>query len=407
MDLTKLNNKKILITNHNLINFAGSELTTYYLAKEFIKLGNLVSVATFNYDYPIKKLFEENNITVYNLLKDFIPSECYDLIWAHHTPVLSNCLFEKNISSKRIIFSSLSPYEPLEAPPVYTNLLSLCLANSYETRDKLITEGIDKENIYVFNNSVDDSFLTGFSHIKECKLNKLCIISNHVPKELRIVEILLKEHGIGCDIFGIYDKAQFINEKLLANYDAIISIGRSVQYGLSLGIPVYCYDRFGGPGWINTDNIEHAEYFNFSGRCCNRQADGNTIYNEILSGFEFAFSQRNSLFEHALERYSLKSNISNSLDLILEKPFSKLLVFEHFYMLKRTNGVYGQRLESELSKSTLLITKENEIKALNNTLSEIYSSRGWRLLNHYYKCKKSFVTVLKNIFSLGTVDRFV
>ena len=35
---------------------------------------------------------------------------------------------------------------------------------------------------------------------------------------------------------------------------------------MSMGLPLYCYDHFGGPGYININNIEHNTYFNFSGR---------------------------------------------------------------------------------------------------------------------------------------------
>lgn len=400
MDLTKFKNKKVLITNHNLVNFAGSELTTFYLAKVFLTYGANVAIATFCYDNPIKQIFEAENIQVYNLLEDTIPEKCYDLIWAHHSPALSDCIFEKNISAKKIIFSSLSPFEPLEAPPVYANLLSLCLANSCETRDKLIEEGINKEKIYVFNNSVDSSYLKSFLPNKKSGLKKICVISNHVPKELRDLEVLLTKSNITCDIYGIFDKPKLIDAKLLVQYDAIISIGRSVQYGLATGIPVYCYDRFGGPGWINSNNIKASEYYNFSGRCSNRQLDAEAIYSELIDGYHAAYEDRNLLHKYAEENYSIDCNISKCLDLILKKPFNILLIFENFYMTRRINEYYEQKLEVEISKNTLLNAKDEEIRSLTTTLSEIYSSRGWRLLNQYYKFKKTLRLSLSTIFAI-------
>jgi hypothetical protein len=62
------------------------------------------------------------------------------------------------------------------------------------------------------------------------------------------------------------EKPAITSAELLDHYDCVISIGKTVQYCLVQGIPVFLYDRFGGPGYLNESNYELAEYYNFSGR---------------------------------------------------------------------------------------------------------------------------------------------
>lgn len=61
-----------------------------------------------------------------------------------------------------------------------------------------------------------------------------------------------------------------------------------------MGIPVYCYDRFGGCGWITSTNIEEASKFNFSGRCTNRKLTVNEIVEEIKENYNIAKSNIDS-----------------------------------------------------------------------------------------------------------------
>lgn len=391
MDNPNLIGKKVLITNHFIVNFTGSELATFDIALEFKKLGCEVTIATFSYDSPLKELFENENIKVVNILKSNLDNTEYDIIWSHHSPVLSHCIFESNVTAKKVIFSSLSPYEPLEAPPVYINELSLCLANSFETRDQLINEGVVKDKIHVLNNSVDDSFFDKYVENRSKQLNRVCIISNHVPEEIKELSKLFTEVGIDCDIFGIQHRFEHITPDKLENYDVIITIGRSVQYGLAMGIPVYCYDRFGGPGYITTDNIDSAEYFNFAGRCTNRALKENEIFDEITVNYSSVFDQRFELHLKSKDRYKLKNNILKILSFASTGTIDLTLIKKKFFINKRINKYYEQELQIEEIKSNNLQQKQKEILDLNNELKSIYGSRGWKMLNIYYRIKHNIL----------------
>jgi hypothetical protein len=388
LDFPKLN---ILITNHHLVNFSGSELTTFYMAKEFLNLGCSVTIATFYFDYPIRKIFDEQNIKVVNVLDDKLKQKKFDLIWSHHSPVLTNCIFENNITAETIIFSSLSPFEPLEAPPVFANMLSLCLANSMETRDKLINEGVEEPKIFVLNNSVSKDFFHEFDKNKICDLKRICIISNHTVNEIDDLVLALEERDVKCDIFGINHKFELITPQILQNYDAVITIGRTVQYGLAMGIPVYCYDRFGGPGWITSDNLNSAGYFNFSGRCTNRKLTAKEIINEIMSDHKNVFQQRLDMHHKAKDKFSLEKNILEVINNATKQTTDLNHIKKLFYMSKRINEYYESEIKIELSKNNQILGLSDQILKLSDQLKTIYNSRGWKFLNFYYKIKEKFL----------------
>lgn len=387
MDNRDLRGIKVLTTNHYLTNFSGSELATFYISKELKELGCEVTVAALSCGSPLRELFEAEGINIVNLLKEKLTCKNFDLIWAHHTPVLQNCLFESNITAKTIIFSSMSPFEPLEAPPVYANMLSLCLANSFETKDKLVEEGVYHNKIHIFNNSVDDFFFTNFIKLENKKLKKLCIISNHVPSELIELTHILKENNVDYDIYGMGHKFEHITPVLLKNYDAIITIGRSVQYGLAMGIPVYCYDRFGGPGYINSNNINISEYYNFSGRCCNRKLSAEEIYKELVSKYRAALLECEKLHLLAFERYSLRNNILCALDKAFKKPVNLDIIKKHYNMNKRIYEYYEKELRNDEIKDNIINQITLEKTHLYAQLESIYNSKGWKLLSSYYKLK--------------------
>jgi len=73
----------------------------------------------------------------------------------------------------------------------------------------------------------------------------------------------------------------YIEDKVLENYDLVITIGKTVNYCLALGVPVYCYDWFGGSGYLNPGNFAINKRHNFSGRDSFRKLSGEAIFREI------------------------------------------------------------------------------------------------------------------------------
>lgn len=127
---------------------------------------------------------------------------------------------------------------------------------------------------------------------------------------------------------GINYDFRRIEPKDLRNCDAVITIGKTVQYALAMKRPVYCYDRFGGPGWLDHRNVELAAHYNFSGRCCSRRIAADEIVSEIVQGYSSARMDTDRLFSILGEDYLLNQKLDKVLEKVERLPrreFSEIL----------------------------------------------------------------------------------
>lgn len=125
---------------------------------------------------------------------------------------------------------------------------------------------------------------------------------------------ILKKLGIRVRYFGFKGVQKRLFPVDIQQVDAVITIGKTVQYAIKVGVPVYCYDHFGGPGWINSENFERAEMFNFSGRCCNLKKTPMVISDEIISGHRKAACDIMTIRDNIKEKYSLEKFITRIID---------------------------------------------------------------------------------------------
>ncbi len=369
--------KSILLTTHSLVDFAGAELNILSIAKQLIDLNYQVEIATFQYSYPIKKDFEESNLNVKNVLIENLELNHYDLIWSQHAPVLEKLLFEKKITADKIVYSSLSPFEPMEAPPIFIDKLTLCLANSEETKEQLIKDGVDDSNVMVFPNFASKEF---YEHrvIRSSSCKKICVVSNHIPDEvLTSVEKLL-DLGFAVDIYGLGHKQVKVTPTVLSNYDAVITIGKTVQYSMIMGIPVFCYDIHGGPGWLNEENYNLAKYYNFSGRGFNNKFTSDEIVHKMLANYQNLLLDVDIIKHKAREEFDLLKNLNNILEMLANYPKINLKKFTSYDgLLTKHNQKFIREYEynnyrkvqvSELEKS--LVKVNHELKQIKLSYSE-------------------------------------
>ena len=369
--------KKILITNNFLREFSGSEIATLDIAKEFLATGYMVCIGTFIFHDPLKSEFDKLNVRMIDL--NTASAEHFDLIWAHHFTTLDACLIDIGITADKIIFSSLSPYESLESPPLSTEQVDLFLANSIETKDVLTDMGVDSAAIEILPNPVSNDFFTLTTN-RDVSLQKIAIVSNHIPLEIKNTLPLLDNKGIEVKIFGIEGEFKLITPDILTEFDAVITIGRTVQYCLAMGIPVYCYDRFGGPGWITKSNIQKASEYNFSGRCTNRRLSSDDIVKEIIQPFSIIQSEKDFYHQFALENYSLSRLVAIFVDKVSTSATNIYSHKKDLYknILKRQRVHLNKNPRLELFAQLFLdhgnsFTEENSIKlpvAQNSEIQE-------------------------------------
>jgi len=117
-------------------------------------------------------------------------------------------------------------------------------------------------------------------------LRRIAVISNHVPAELREAAHALEGDGIRVDIIGSGDAPRLVTPALVDAYDCVVSIGHTAQKAMARQRPFYCYDHFGGPGYITPLNVEGERTICFSGRSARQTKRGGAIAEELKRQFD-------------------------------------------------------------------------------------------------------------------------
>ncbi len=266
----------------------------------------------------------ERGIKIYRV--DELPTDDeYDIIWAHHFPILPY-LIERGLKYKLLVNSCMSEFLSLERPLFFKENIDLILVLTDNLKlDLQKNYGFSDSLIMTLPNTAPDEF---FAANKKLPLRpkKVAVVSNHPPTELQNLEY---------DYYGAWcNNSVNITPELLTEYDVIVSIGKTVQYALAMGIPVYNYDHFGGSGYITPGNIEIEEAHNFSGRSFHTKKTAKQIQSEIILGYSEARKAAKKLKQIALSRYKLSvrlTEILETLNNLAPKPNVKITSENRLY----------------------------------------------------------------------------
>ena len=231
---------------------------------------------------------------------------------------------------------------------------------------------------------------------------------------------IAESNSIVVDIYGIGNIVKYVDDKLLSDYDVIISIGKTIYYSLAMGKLSYCYDRFGGYGFVTKENIDKCFKKNFSGRDFGKKMNGEEIYKDIISNYKNANKELKKVKEFAGKKFDFEKNIRDVLKLlnnnnivncddIIEK-FPMLITKSKLYvesMNCKNNIIRNNREEfyREYENMKIKMIKANKrIQETSKEIESIYSSTSWKvsypirliknviykslrkLKNNYYKC---------------------
>lgn len=415
---------KILLASSRLDLFAGSEINILELAKAFLSMGMTVDICACTFGAPL--LDELKKLQVGLILADDLEENSqYDLVWIQHWPVYNYLVLSKKVIAQRLIFSSLAAIEPVECVPIAYGPIDCLIVNSIENK-KWVDENVPEyENIVrVMTNAAPEQFFQNKPSAYRGRPRKVAVISNHVPTDLRLaIDILRTDFDIKVDIFGqghvsSHAAPQLITPQLLEQYDAVVSIGKTVQYSLVMGIPVYCYDHYGGPGWLNSENFDEALNYNFSGRC-SKIKSVQSIAQDIASGIDYP----EKIFDMARDKFSLRKNLGLLLGDLFTQNFSRsnivlsanstvrivtrqnLAITRHFNVAQLCSSLEKQKnennehiiyLDSELLSHVNRISiqevqiesQASQIEFYNQALYQLTHSKSWRLMAPLRYCAR-------------------
>lgn len=310
--------RSLLIATNHLQHIAGSEVVALELAQHFQALGCKVTTFANWVGRPMSALIE--SVTGASPITDpvHIRPFTYDMVYAQHQ-VLG--LFDYSPSDRdqpdtRIIIGRLARRVFLESGAwLHDRLLAdHVLANSALTAEHLVAMGHDGP-ITSFLNAAPAGFFRPFT-AKPPSPRRALVVTNHADPALMEAIGLLRQNMSVHHVGHGGDEVTLITPQMIASADVVISIGKTVPYALVSRVPVYVYDHFGGPGYLDRINVDMAARFNFTGRCCERRLSGAQIAAEIINNYAKGVAFARDMPQAWIDRYSLP----HYLDLLLEPP---------------------------------------------------------------------------------------
>lgn len=306
---------KILISNHHLSGFTGSEIFTLTLAKSLKNNGNDVTVYS-KYIGEISSDFKKLNIRVVDNL-EVIKNDKFDIAHVHHNITLIE--IRNTFPDIPIVFLSQGILPFLENPPVFDLGVSKYLAISEEIKENLINNDISEDSIETIGNLVE---LEKFNSIKEIEVhpkNALVISSRIDEKKEQIIKKACRQLDINVRFVGgrFGEVRQNILSNLINQSDIIFSLGRGAIEGMMAGRCVIIYDYLGGDGIVTVKSFEEIKKNNFSGRRYGLEYNVDDLVNEIK---KYDKNEVDQVKEIAVHEFS-----SSNVVLRIEKIYNEVL----------------------------------------------------------------------------------
>lgn len=325
--------RRLLLCQIRFVDIAGSEMVVLELIESFIERGWRVDLFTTVFGGPMAaevsghlasgrlQVLLHDSVAEADAVADPVPgprAEHYDLIWVNHSLIPRSILapLQTGPIMTPIVWHHMSSVLPVEMPLLYdveNALSSVITCVSPLARDRIADYGFSTHRLELFDNPAPDRFVEFEGRGAAASLSSLLIVSNHPPRELLEATRLLSARGIRVALAGAGGEYSRLTPAAIDAVDAVVTIGKTTQYALVMGVPVYSYDHVGGGGWITEENCEREHYANFSGRVDERMLTAEQIVDEIVAGYErardFALAHRAA----AAQRWSLTRQLDELL----------------------------------------------------------------------------------------------
>lgn len=309
---------KVAIITNNFSSFGGSEIVALEVANYFAEKGNEVVIRSELYS----EIFSPYLHPGVRLSRNRVDISKYDVVWSQHGHFSFNTKNLEDIKEWKGVFisSHLASSTPAESYhyPFSAKYAGGLIFNSRAGKENLLKRYTPNGVACNFKNAAPKKFHV-INPKRSKNLKELLIVSNHLPSEVSKAITILRQKGVNCKHIGRRGVAKLIEPDDIFGADAVLSIGKTVQYALVGGCPVYCYDHFGGPGWLNHDNIKNAEDRNFSGLCTSRKKSPSQIAKELIEGASEAHAFTLSRVVEFQKRYDLEGILDSFLNEIYEK----------------------------------------------------------------------------------------
>lgn len=318
-----LSGTRVLVCHSIVHDIIGSTVVTLDLATALRDHGADVTVYATFVGEPASLLFAERGIQVLDDegLGDLSWRDL-DLVWVH-SQVLPQRMVEElgepwPEDGPAFVFLHMSAlhYAPDEHPYIHQleeRLSSLSLFVSEQTRDQLLPYYVDPPPHALYPNPTPRAFCASAPEPVEVP-RRVLLVTNHADADLLGAREVLRARGLTVRHVGSSGEGQqFVTPELLAEHDVVVTIGKTVQYCLVSGQPVYVYDHFGGYGYLDEGSLPLARRHNFSGRGGERRSS-EQIADEILDGYGDAVAFHRDRRDAFIEELAIDRVLARVLD---------------------------------------------------------------------------------------------
>lgn len=375
----------ILFTNLYLQSRSGSELHIGELAQAFMKMGWDVTCYTLVTGYPLQGELQESGVKIVEFGDEGQLADHYDVLFAQHHLISDYLISRGTQTFRKVIVSILGIYE-MEALPSFAWLADAIIYVSEEAKlhYSKITSSFGVPQIVIPNYATPCYFEYGLKTRDYGATPKtIAVISNHIPKELVSLKELVSGDCCSIDFIGIEYDSVSISPGFIKKYDLVISIGRTIQMCFAAMVPCYCYDHFGGPGYISADEaLDHATK-NFSGRSVPQKKSELEIWDEINKGYSKAVSELSKLREMALEFWSFDVLLEKLLGVMSESSGALRSLSEEQYSqsekirLKLLCSMYRDRVLATSGKAQFFWSDSDIEFSEEDSLTMQYAYKSW------------------------------
>jgi hypothetical protein len=270
---------RILITNHSLSNYAGTELYVRDLAVRLLSRGHTPIV----YSTQLGQVAQDLRAATVPVVDDLNSlAEPPDLIHGQHNLETMTALLHS--PDTPAVYFCHGWLARIESPPRFPRILRY-VAVDETCYDRLIyEEAIPLEQARVILNFVDLKRFRARAPLPARPARAL-VFSNYASEESSIgaVREACRRAGIALDVLGLTaGNASAQPEQLLGQYDLVFAKGRCALEALAVGTAVVVCDAQGAGPLVTTRELEDLRRFNFGVRVLQRERlDADTLAREI------------------------------------------------------------------------------------------------------------------------------
>ncbi len=258
---------KVLLTNHHLVDRAGSELYVAELATALEARGHDARVFTL-YPGPVAQQLTERGVPVYTLAEQhLVQAFAPEVVHAHHPPTL--WVVGSLALGCPAIVSSLGVLPALEAPTPIWPGVALGVAVSEEVKARVDRSAFGRAvPVRVMRNWFDDRGWAPEPAVPPARVTRVAVVTNHLAPELaqHLDACVRARPGFSWAHLGLPASSVEVTPAVLGAFDLVITIGRTALQAAAVGRPVLLADVYGSDGLLDAARLDALASVNFSGR---------------------------------------------------------------------------------------------------------------------------------------------